>query len=232
MNDLSTAIATLSLMSVAIASINLYGYWQPFGINPIPYLSFQQLVAYSVVPLFDLTVIGSLLILGLNLSLFYSPNAIRKRETEPESYELSRSLIFGFVLITSIILTIIRGVRGDTGWWYFLVILIFLGYIHFSDRGIFTPLPFKNQFQALLVIFAFIVLFQGYISGSADANKLLDLSSPSNATLIVEKKIEEVKLIGKLDNMYYILDKDISVIAIPEKEVSRVKYKSGLRIRP
>jgi hypothetical protein len=45
MKDLSKYIGLASLIAVLVASADLYGYWRAFGVNPLPSLSFQQLIA-------------------------------------------------------------------------------------------------------------------------------------------------------------------------------------------
>ncbi|MFZ2990416.1 hypothetical protein [Ideonella sp.] len=64
MDRLKSIIVVAPFFALAVAVAFIHGYWGAFGVLAFPYLSFQELVAYSAAPVF-----GFLLFAGAGMML-------------------------------------------------------------------------------------------------------------------------------------------------------------------
>jgi hypothetical protein len=232
MKDISKVAGVASLIALVIAGANLYGYWQAFGINPFPSLSFQQLVAMSTIPLFQTLGWGTIYQLAFQ-AYTHSPAYERELQSMQANQRLLKMrLCLAFFLLITLIYTGLSLWRDWPTWWFGGALWIPFLYVEASRRGLVIPVPVKSRLEFTVLYFVFASFVSAYASGISEAHNLRDPVSPNNAKIEIADKEERVKLVGRLGDQFYVFSPDKSISMIPASNVSRIRFLPGLRIRP
>ena len=232
MKDSSKYIGIASLIAVLVAGANLYGYWRAFGVNPLPSLSFQQLIAMSTIPLLSTLGLGTTY--NIAIQLFVSSPAY---QTELDSIGQNRRLRYNMALllfagIATVFVAVLRFSDGDPAWWFTIALWLPFLYVELSRRKLVIPLPTKNSLVILALYFVFTSFVNAYASGIAEAHELRKPGTPNNAIMSFSGKEVSVKLIGRLGDQFYVFGTDKAITMIPSSEVKKIRFRPGLRIRP
>lgn len=210
-------LALAPFVALVIAITYLQGYWGVFGILPFPYLSFQELLAYSAAPLFGF------LFFVISGALFGVLSAVVRREEEKRRWvailENSIALLFCGTLI----------------------------YFDVPDKWLFTPLIIvglcvppifrlpalqavkDTRPQTAISVLVMLFLVAGSFGyGRSKAVTLVRAKEP-NIHLTVGSNAEEGKLIGKLGAYYFVVNSSERVTVIPEQTITRIEYRNDLR---
>jgi len=217
MDRIKTILALAPFVAIAIAITFLQGYWGTFGILAFPYLSLQELIAYSAAPLFGFIIF---VIFGISLgviSAIESESKINQRSSKNKW--LQRVEDISLLLIVIIVIVYDRPEK-----WLLVPFMIMLKLLpitldlQFIKRGI--------QANAALTLSAVVMVFLlicslGY--GRMNAEKLIRLAEP-NASITFESKTESGKFIGKLGGYYFLLATAGRVHIYPENEIKKIEY--------
>lgn len=232
MKDLSKYVGAASLIAVLVAGANLYGYWQAFGVNPFPSLSFPQLIAMSTIPLLQTLGWGTIYTLAFQV---FANSPVHQLELERMG-ENSRLRYLRFYLFlaggVTLFATGISLLSRSPDWWYTIALWVPLLYVELSRRKLVFPVPIKNRREFLALYFVFSSFVSAYTSGISEAHALRSPGSANNATITFSGKEASVKLIGRLGDQFYVLGADKAISMIPSSEVKKVRFRPGLRIRP
>ena len=232
MKDLSKYIGLASLIAVLVASADLYGYWRAFGVNPLPSLSFQQLIAMSTIPLLSTLGLGTTY--SIAIQLFVNSPAY---QTELDSMGQNRRLRYNILLllfagISTVLVTVLRFSDGHPAWWLTIAFWFPFLYVELSRRKLVIPLPTKNRLEILALYFIFTSFVNAYASGISEAHELKKPGTSNNAIMTLSGKEVSVKLVGRLGDQFYVLGTDKAISMIPVSEIKKIRFRPGLRIRP
>lgn len=210
-------LALAPFIALAIAITYLHGYWSFFDILAFPYLSFQELLAYSTAPLFGFVFFS---LLGV---IFGVVNSLARRGKEKSRWivgvEDAGILMIGALLIY----------LDDPMRWIFIPVIGFgLVVPHLLRTPALESFRQTNPnlvLSSLLVVFLLLGSF-GY--GRTQAERLLKSTEP-NAQVFIETHSEIGKLLGKLGAYYFFLDASRKVNILPESSVKRIEYRKELK---
>lgn len=214
MDRVKEVLTLAPFAALAIGVLYIQGYWGHFGIVALPLLGFQELVAYSSVPLFGVVL---LTVAGIAHGFFVGKN-------EAENNPNSGSRTFRYVASALMVVVAAITIYVDTPEKYQLVpALLIAATIGLIGREVLdgaTPSLVRLLIPAVMITFIMVETF-GF--GRASAERLLRAAEP-NAKVTVDSGTETGKLLGKLGSYYFFLNASNAVIQLPEKVIQRIEY--------
>lgn len=212
MNHIKELLALAPFVALAIAVTYLHGYWGTFGILALPYLSFQELLTYSAVPLFGF------ILAGLAGMVFGVLNQLANHGKQRNKWTL---ILENLAIITFCGVLIYFDVPEK---WLFPPLVIF-GFIALRILGIPAVQSARDSSPhvVLLPIVAVFLLIGSFGYGRAQAERLVRIKEP-NITLSLDTGIEAGKLIGKLGTHYFFINSANHLTVLPERVMRRIEY--------
>ena len=194
--------------ALAIAVAYLQGYWGRFEVLAFPYLSFQELLAYSTVPFF-----GFLLfcIVGVFIGVLDSD-----KPTNKWRIRLWTSL---FVIVSAAMIYFNRPEK----WFVVPMILIALVGPRIMRHPKIRAVRDKSPVLVLVLYLMVILLIGTFGWGKTEADRRIKDESHS-VRLTLDSGTETGKLLGKLGGYYFLLNASNSVVQLPEKAIQRIEY--------
>jgi len=200
------------IVALVVAVAYLQGYWGYFNIMVFPYLSFNEMLAYSAVPLFGFlltTVLGMLWgFLNAETRTARQTNIIR---------EVLDALILGGLCVSLIYFD-----RPEK-WWIVPIAILgfiipyFIGMPQVRDR-------IKEAPSAYIAFIIALFLISGTFGwGRSVAQRLLQTKEP-NVQVMIDNNQIKARLLGKVNNYYFLLGDDGKITQYPESAVKRITY--------
>jgi hypothetical protein len=208
MNRTKEFLTLAPFAALAIAVVYLQGYWGRFDVLAFPYLSFQELLAYSTVPLFGYLFFG---LVGVALGLLDS-----RKSQNKWSMRITTLL---FVILCA---TLIYFDRPEK--WLIAPMVAFGLIAHPLLKNPRMSLLIDKDPVLFLVSFVMCLILIGIFGwGRSEAAKVIKTEEP-NVRLILDSNTETGKLLGKLGSYYFLLNASNAVIQLPEKAIQRIEY--------
>ena len=210
-------LALAPFIAIAIAISYLQGYWGAFEILAFPYLSFQELLAYSTAPLFGFvffSLVGALL--GVISSIAQRGQAKNKWVVRFENA--------GFLSICALLIYLDLPEK-----WLVAPIVAFVLIV--PDVLRISAFESARQTNPHLVLSALLIVFlllESFGYGRTQAERLIQKAEP-NVQLTLESGTETGKLIGKLGSYYFFLNASSKVNVLPEQSIKRIEYRKELK---
>jgi hypothetical protein len=211
--DRAKSLLTLApLVALGLATTFLQGYWGSFEILPFPYLTLQELLAYSAVPFFGF--------------VFFFLVGWATRAVEDASPPTHRRSRWVGALVVVLFVTYC-GALLYTGlpeqWLYIPLLVAGLTFSSLRRTRAFKDAHAADPTAVLAASFMLFALVGSYGYGRMSAERLIQSGKP-NAVLTIESSTDPVRLVGKLGTYYFFLDQADRLNVAPEQSVKRITY--------
>lgn len=213
MERLKDLLVVAPFMALAVAVTYLQGYWGAFDVLPFPYLSFQELLAYSAAPIF-----GFLFFAGIGI-LAGALNATTSGYRRPAKWaEWFQDAVFVAVAVLLIYLEIPYR-------WIFAPLVLMGAILPSLFRS--EPLQKLKETHPATPLVAVVMIFMlvgsfGY--GRSRAEELQQTILPNARVTWDSGADEEIKMIGRLGGHYFYLDGAGQVNVRGEQYLKRIQY--------
>ncbi len=217
MDRVKEILAVAPFVALAIAISYLQGYWGTFEVLAFPYLSFQELLAYSAAPLFGFVLF---VLAGV---LFGVVNSISRRGKGKNKW-IVRTEDAGMICIVILLIYLDMPEK-----WLFAPLVVFgLVLPHLLRMQVFVVAQQTNPRLVLSTLLMVLLLFGSFGYGRTQAERLIQRSEP-NVQLNIDSRNEVGKLIGKLGTYYFFLSSAGKVNVLPEQSIKRIEYRKELK---
>ncbi len=194
-----------------------YEYIICYGTLAFPYLSFQELLTYSVVPLFGFA------IFSLTGMLFGVINNIANRCQERKKWPF---ILENFILISICALIIYQDLPER---WVIVPMVTFILVIpHILNTSALESARQTNPHLLLSVLLIVFLSLGSFGYGRTQAEHLIRKTEP-NTQLTLESGTESGRLIGKLGAYYFFLSTSSRVNVLSEQSIKRIEYLKKLK---
>jgi hypothetical protein len=236
--DPKLALSVAAFYSIAISSFYLHGYWGFFGISPLEYVSFSDVVKIAIFPLVT-TMLG--IFIGLGNGLVTDPFLERKSENLESSW-LTRFLVKKLFWWPSIFAMFAAAalVPEPVKWWICTALaLVPLAQISHSKFAK-SLVPDESQRIWMLFLPALALLlafssgrFQAWQLAHFDATQRwgnrqwvpVNVVNPSRSSLSLNESCDKpVLYLGLLGSAYFFYEKSSMEVAVVERKDDRIIY--------
>jgi hypothetical protein len=200
------------VVALVVAVAYLQGYWGYYGILVFPYLSFNEILAYSAAPLFGF-------VLASSLGIFFGILNATTQPPRPTNivHEVVEVLLLGSLCVSLVYLD-----RPEK--WY-VVPLAALGFmVPYLVGKPWVRDRIKEAPSAYLAGIIAVFLVSGTFGwGRSEAQRLAQTKTPSVQAL-VDGNLVNARLLGKINAYYFFLGSDGKVTQYQESTVKRITY--------
>src|SRR3569832_886584 len=215
------AIAPIATLGIAIAY--LQGYWGYLGIFVLPYLSFNEMLAYAVAPLMVVAVI----ILGMGVGAIQGFTQGTGRPGARLGY-IPSAVIGATGEIGLVAITLMAFFYSIPGKWIGFTLAAFSPVLFLTLLALTKlRLAHRGSLSAIYIAIALLlyVATLGFSFGVGDAKaQLLATKQQATVDVDVSGEIFRTKLVGKVSSYNFFLGPDGKVTQYPEASIRRIIY--------